>query len=67
MTESQIGEYTELIKIKLNHIGKNINQIEPGGGNVALLNLIKAYVKEINNTLDIMIRDDSYKGEKKNK
>ena len=67
MTESQIKEYQELIRVKLNHIGKNINQIEPGGGNKALLNLIKAYVKEIKNTLDIMIRDEHYKGDKKNK
>lgn len=33
MTESQIGEYTELININLNKIKKQVNQIEPGGGN----------------------------------
>lgn len=33
MTESQIGEYTELININLNKIKKQVNQIEPGGDN----------------------------------
>ena len=62
MTESQIGEYTELININLNKIKKHINQIEPGGGNRERYNTINSILEDIRHTVEIMALDE-YKQE----
>ena len=45
MTESQIGEYQELININLNKIKRQVNQIEPGGANRKRFNVINCIWK----------------------
>lgn len=54
MTESQIGEYTELININLNKIKRNVNQIEPGGGNSERFAIITQLLNDIAETIEIM-------------
>lgn len=71
MTESQIGEYTELININLNKIKKQVNQIEPGGGNRERLQTINSILNCIKSTIGEMwldeYREEFNKKEKKNK
>ena len=66
MTESQIGEYTELININLNKIKKQVNQIEPSGGNRERYNTINSILEDIRRTVEIMSLAE-YKEELKNK
>lgn len=54
MTESQIGEYTELININLNKIKKQVNQIEPGGGNRERYSTINSILECIRRTIEEM-------------
>lgn len=62
MTESQIGEYTELININLNKIKKQVNQIEPGGGNIERYDVINSILEDIRRTIEEMAFDE-YKQE----
>lgn len=67
MTESQIGEYTELININLNKIKKQVNQIEPGGGNRERYNIINNILEDIRRTVELMALfeyEEELKGEK---
>ena len=66
MTESQIGEYTELININLNKIKRQVNQIEPNGGNIERYNTINSILEDIRRTVEIMALAE-YKEELKNK
>ena len=69
MTESQIGEYTELININLNKIKKHVNQIEPSGGNRERYNTINSMLEDIRHTVEIMALaeyKEELKGEKNN-
>jgi hypothetical protein len=54
MTESQIGEYTELININLNKIKRNVNQIEPGGDNRERYSTIGSILECIRHTIEEM-------------
>ena len=54
MTESQIGEYTELININLNKIKKQVNQIEPSGGNEKRLEIIREILEATNSIINLM-------------
>lgn len=54
MTESQIGEYQETININLNKIKRNVNQIEPGGGNIERYDVINSILEDIRRTVEIM-------------
>jgi hypothetical protein len=71
MTESQIGEYRELININLNKIKKQVNQIEPKGGNRERYDVINSILEDIRRTVEIMdideYREELNKKEKKNK
>lgn len=58
MTESQIGEYTELININLNKIKKQVNQIEPGGGNIERYDVINSILECIMHTIETMAQDE---------
>ena len=67
MTESQIGEYTELININLNKIKKQVNQIEPEGGNRERFQTINSILECIRRTIEEMWLDEyreELKGEK---
>lgn len=67
MTESQIGEYTELININLNKIKRQVNQIEPGGGNRERYNTINSILEDIRYTIEHMTLAEyreALKGEK---
>ena len=66
MTESQIGEYTELININLNKIKKQVNQIEPGGGNRGRYNIINNILEDTRRTVELMALFE-YEEELKNK
>ena len=66
MTESQIGKYQELININLNKIKKQVNQIEPRGGNSEHFAIITQLLNDIAKTIAIMDVDE-YKEELKNK
>lgn len=71
MTESQIGEYQELININLNKIKKHVNQIEPGGGNLERYDVINSILEDTRRTIENMAfaeyREELNKKEKKNK
>lgn len=70
MTESQIGEYTEYININLNKIKRQVNQIEPGGGNSERFAIITRLLNDIAKTITIMDLEEykeELKKEKKNK
>lgn len=71
MTESQIGEYTELININLNKIKRQVNQIEPGGGNIERYDVINSILEDTRRTIENMAfaeyREELNKKEKKNK
>ena len=70
MTESQIGEYQELININLNKIKKQVNQIEPRGGNSERFAIITQLLNDIAKTITIMDLEEykeELKKEKKNK
>lgn len=54
MTESQIGEYTELININLNKIKRQVNQIEPGGGNLERYDVISSILEDVRRTIETM-------------
>lgn len=58
MTESQIGEYTELININLNKIKRQVNQIEPGGGNIERYDVISSILEDIRRTIETMAQDE---------
>lgn len=58
MTESQIGEYTELININLNKIKRQVNQIEPGGGNLERYDVISSILEDIRRTIETMAQDE---------
>lgn len=67
MTESQIGEYTELININLNKIKRQINQIEPGGGNLERYDVISSILEDVRRTIETMAFNEyreELKGEK---
>lgn len=66
MTESQIGEYQELININLNKIKKQVNQIEPRGGNSERFAIITQLLNDIAKTITIMDLEE-YNEELKNK
>ena len=69
MTESQIGEYTELININLNKIKKHVNQIEPSGGNRERYNIINNILEDTRRTIELMALfeyEEELKGEKNN-
>ena len=55
MTESQIGEYQELININLNKIKRQVNQIEPGGGNEERLEIIREILEATNSIINLML------------
>jgi uncharacterized radical SAM superfamily Fe-S cluster-containing enzyme len=71
MNESQIGEYQELININLNKIKKQVNQIEPRGGNRERFQTINSILECIRRTIDDMwldeYREELNKEVKKNK
>lgn len=70
MTESQISEYQERININLNEIKRNVNQIEPGGGNSERFAVITQLLNDIAETIEIMDiaeYNEELKKEKKNK
>ena len=58
MTESQIGEYIELININLNKIRKNVNQIEPGGGNLERYDVICNILECTQRTIETMAQNE---------
>lgn len=67
MTESQIGEYTDLIDINLNKIKRQVNQIEPGGDNRERYNIINNILEDIRRTVELMALfeyEEELKGEK---
>ena len=67
MTESQIGEYTELININLNKIKKQVNQIEPRGGNLERYDVISSILEDVRRTIETMAFNEyreELKGEK---
>ena len=66
MTESQISEYTDLIDINLNKIKKQVNQIEPGGGNRERYNIINSILEDTRRTVELMALFE-YEEELKNK
>ena len=58
MTESQIGEYQELININLNKIKRQINQIEPGGGNLERYDVISSILEDTKHIIETMAQDE---------
>jgi hypothetical protein len=58
MTESQIGEYQELININLNKIKKQVNHIEPRGGNLERYDIINSILEDIRRTVETMVLDE---------
>ena len=58
MTESQIGEYTELININLNKIKRQVNQIEPGGGNLERYDVINSILEDTRRIIETMAFDE---------
>lgn len=67
MTESQIGEYQELININLNKIKKHVNQIEPEGGNLERYDVISSILEDTRRTIETMAFNEyreELKGEK---
>lgn len=71
MTESQIEEYQERISINLNEIKRNVNQIEPRGGNRGRFQAINSILEDIRRTIEEMwldeYREELNKEVKKNK
>jgi hypothetical protein len=58
MTESQIGEYQELININLNKIKRQVNQIEPRGGNLERYDIISSILEDVRHTIETMAQDE---------